>query len=654
MADQYFHFTLGPVQSFVAQARRTRDFWAGSFLLSWLSGVAMVAVKAQGGDIVFPVPDERFLAAIRGEQGTEAAPKQGSIPNRFMAKVDENFQPDAVINTVHAAWEGLADLIWREDLRGRLKGDQCAISQQIWQRQVQSCWEISWVLTDDVKASNLLDRRKNWRSHLPPPEPGVKCMMMAGLQELSGIAQPHATGLTDFWQRLNGGMLGLGLRQREYLSAIGFIKRRFVHHFQQLKLQCDGCAIHGWTLAPNVPSTSWIAASFWQAAVINQCTDNPALQQAVAELARAGVELNGKPDGKADTACINRARAAAKLQKFEWPQDGESLFKEALITAMGSAECQRDQDYAQQALDALVAVSKLTELPNPEPYYAVLLMDGDSLGKQMSDPERQPRISAALDAFISAVDGIVHRHSGFLVYAGGDDVMALMPVETALLCATELRNHYRQCFNAEQIRSSLSGAIECVHIRQPLTDVLANSHQLLDEIAKDQTGRDALAIRVSKHSGPHLVWSQPWGVLLGESDHPMPDIQALAQRFHATLPGSVFSGSFLYRLITLGEQLDWQALEDDNSTLQAMIVAELARSGVATDGRKVERTLLDTLAQQMLQLGTRYQRQADDAGVTSGFTKAAVTDANALKLLMFLARFCPFQPTAVTDTEVTS
>ena len=35
--QKYFHFTLGPVQSFVAQARRTRDFWAGSFLLSWLA-----------------------------------------------------------------------------------------------------------------------------------------------------------------------------------------------------------------------------------------------------------------------------------------------------------------------------------------------------------------------------------------------------------------------------------------------------------------------------------------------------------------------------------------------------------------------------------------------------------------------------------------
>jgi CRISPR-associated protein Cmr2 len=52
MSNRYFHFTLGPVQSFVAQARRTRDFWAGSFLLSWLSTVAIQAVIPVGLGVI--------------------------------------------------------------------------------------------------------------------------------------------------------------------------------------------------------------------------------------------------------------------------------------------------------------------------------------------------------------------------------------------------------------------------------------------------------------------------------------------------------------------------------------------------------------------------------------------------------------------------
>ena len=38
MADHILHISIGPVQKFVGQARRTRDLWAGSFLLSWMAG----------------------------------------------------------------------------------------------------------------------------------------------------------------------------------------------------------------------------------------------------------------------------------------------------------------------------------------------------------------------------------------------------------------------------------------------------------------------------------------------------------------------------------------------------------------------------------------------------------------------------------------
>ncbi len=52
--NKYLVFTLGPVQGFVAQSRRTRDLWAGSFLLSYLSGQAMNAVLNNGGEILKP------------------------------------------------------------------------------------------------------------------------------------------------------------------------------------------------------------------------------------------------------------------------------------------------------------------------------------------------------------------------------------------------------------------------------------------------------------------------------------------------------------------------------------------------------------------------------------------------------------------------
>jgi CRISPR-associated protein Cmr2 len=190
MKQQYFHFTLGPVQSFVAQARRTRDFWAGSFLLSWLSAVAMKAVIEQQGEIIFPKVSDNYLDWLENK-GQHPAPQQGCVPNRFKggwAQVPEDFNPEQVVASIQQAWAALAEQVWKQDLA------HCSgTTRDIWDRQVTQFWEISWALSDNDTESNLLDRRKNWRSYLPPEEAGVKCMMMDGWQELSGIATPYAS-----------------------------------------------------------------------------------------------------------------------------------------------------------------------------------------------------------------------------------------------------------------------------------------------------------------------------------------------------------------------------------------------------------------------------------------------------------------------------
>src|ERR1700728_909561 len=65
MTDRLLHFTLGSVQSFVAQARRTRDLWAGSFLLSWLAGRAMRVIVENGGSILVPdVKQDPLFVAV--------------------------------------------------------------------------------------------------------------------------------------------------------------------------------------------------------------------------------------------------------------------------------------------------------------------------------------------------------------------------------------------------------------------------------------------------------------------------------------------------------------------------------------------------------------------------------------------------------------
>lgn len=101
MNDQrLLHFSIGPVQDFVAQARRTRDLLAGSFLLSYLSGCAMAYITEHKGKIVFPrVHEDPLVKAIRKSGLKEPhvdGPWIGSLPNRFTASIPEDFRPGSM------------------------------------------------------------------------------------------------------------------------------------------------------------------------------------------------------------------------------------------------------------------------------------------------------------------------------------------------------------------------------------------------------------------------------------------------------------------------------------------------------------------------------------------------------------------------------
>ncbi|MBK6900380.1 MAG: type III-B CRISPR-associated protein Cas10/Cmr2 [bacterium] len=498
--SRYFHFTLGPVQSFVAQARRTRDFWAGSFILSWLSAVAMRAVEKQGGTIRFPEPDKDFMAAL---EGGVAGPKQGNVPNRFKAEVPASFDPKIVENTVRKAWRELAEAIWVADLKNSANIE----TRAIWDRQINAFWNIQWAIVDDAAAANTLDRMKNWRTHLPPDEPGVKCMMMDGWQELSGIAAPGAKALNEFWNKVrdNGANgMKIDLRETEHLCAIAFVKRRFARHFHKLSAVMPGSwRLEGWKLPNGVPSVHYLAAAHWLEKLLKATTDQGLSEKMWAFHDAAHALTGDYGEWDSNIRCVSEAGGSKKWQAL----DGTVFFDTMLENGNLWAE---KQDEAKALLDQLKKLRKAVKIGPVSPFYAVLLMDGDELGIHMSDANKQDAITKGLAKFTNKVPSIVQANNGFLIYAGGDDVLAALPLEDALSCAAALRAHYSSCFDLKIIPTSLSGAIEYAHIKMPLGKVLQDAHDLLTSIAKQGRGRDSVACRVWKPGGLTLEWAMPW------------------------------------------------------------------------------------------------------------------------------------------------
>src|SRR2546421_12724871 len=69
LMEYLFLASIGPVQSFIASARRTRDLQFGSWLLSELAkAAALQIVEAEGlNSLIFPAPKYQELLSFRSE-----------------------------------------------------------------------------------------------------------------------------------------------------------------------------------------------------------------------------------------------------------------------------------------------------------------------------------------------------------------------------------------------------------------------------------------------------------------------------------------------------------------------------------------------------------------------------------------------------------
>ncbi|WP_244299757.1 type III-B CRISPR-associated protein Cas10/Cmr2 [Rubrobacter xylanophilus] len=585
------HFTLGPVQGFVSQARRTRDLWSGSFLLSYLSGQAMRAVLDGGGKIAFPdvggqtnVTDPLLAAIMRRPLSTDENPQIGSLPNRFKAEVPDDFDPKRCRDAVQSGWKGIADVVWERYVAPVAEHGNG--TKEIWERQVESFWEMSWVSGEDPgdrSDQRWLDLRKNWRTHHPPAEPGDKCTLMGNWQEISGYVRARKRKSQDaFWNALRQESGELNLGEHERLCAIALIKRLFPGVAEE---------VIGWKLeAGTWPSTPYMAAVPW----IEEAHERSEAKEYLCIL-----EEDGTPRwafGEYDTKlpCLRGAGRFAKL-------DGNLFHKTALDNERAMPELSAQK--REKLLDVLSKLNRAVGHP-ASPFYALLLMDGDRLGSLLQHDQIDPKdVSRALARFTEGVDEIVGEHCGRTVYAGGDDVLALLPLDRALSAAEKLRERFLKSFDdvlgvrrpkgedGEPLRTTISAGLVFAHYNTTLRSVMREAHRLLDEVAKDKNGRDSLAVSVLTGSGRTVEWVSGWeespgGTLIARH------LQNLASSFDEQ-----FAGRFFYNV---RERFGVLTGEDDHTLIpgldaEKLLVAEYLKSREREGDREKAEAVIEQL-----------------------------------------------------------
>jgi hypothetical protein len=163
--------TLGPVQDFIAQARRTRDLWYGSHLLSELGRAAARALVDGGAMLIFPSLDAGApeLAACLAPLRTDNTPPQ-NIANKLLAEVPEGTDPQQLAK---AARKAVSDY-WRNEVAAPVR-TKCAglLAQNIdavWNEQTDSFLEFSasWLpLGDYAETRRQLEQAIAGRKLLP-------------------------------------------------------------------------------------------------------------------------------------------------------------------------------------------------------------------------------------------------------------------------------------------------------------------------------------------------------------------------------------------------------------------------------------------------------------------------------------------------------
>jgi len=661
-------FSVGPVQSFIAAARKVEDLWAGSHLLSRLAWEAMRPIcETLGPDaILFPrlrgipqvdlwlhdqmgLPDALFADCDWMQGSTDANPLfAAALPNRFVAVVPASQAAELAARCGKAAREWLlakglevVDLLL-EEAGFRSKGaprDETIYAYRQMREQLEGFPEIYWAAVpfslircgDEAKQRDLdvspllramapffgveegkpcgflatpawqvLCSELKWDdgTTLHAPNPGVLYpavfdlveRLLAAAKAVRPFTQSRQEGWRDSltgeteWLTTDRAQLGKSYRQQtdtlwarvakskpawakegEHLGALPAIKRLWPTLFAREVSQATGKEVGRFVVSTHTMALAhqldqWLEKGGPTAEGFDEKAKGAESVALPRRLIRRHRNNSALDDARRIPALLDDARESDDEKVWN---DAQKVIKETLGKALDKKEI------------------KL------ETYYALIMMDGDRMGAILSgdeesgtaisyrdsfhpqvrtgfkqhaarndlihrygeqrrplSPNRHLAISGALNDFSQTVvrHVVEMEHLGKLIYAGGEDVLAMLPVADMLSCIERLRHAYSgtvpegkdknrselckdrdtlyfydgfACLNGRLMRmmgrnaTASCGAV-IAHHQAPLSAVLREL-RAAEQRAKTEGGRDAFSITVIKRSGGTLHLTAKWG-----------------------------------------------------------------------------------------------------------------------------------------------
>ena len=536
MSKYLLNVSITPVQEFIAEARKIRDLWIGSYLLSYLTFKALEPfIKDTQCEIIYPHVEDSPFYRIEIERNS-VSPQSlqiASLPNHFLVVVPDEYKPKDLVdrskNSYQNFWLGNIAAVVKDRIQSAFNNIQQNIGwtgnkwDSLWDVQVEDHWQYMWVaipVTDNELKSNYQDKVKRIQRFLEERKltrtfeqwkgsTAIKCTQ-CGRREVLGPEDLQKN--SRFWSEIRA-KFKTEIREGDRLCAICIIKR-FIKASDILKKLKD----------IRFESTRDIAFIPFRKHLSMKQGDYIELIDK-ANLLRMHViphQENFTKVENIDSIYFYRDEILPKkLLKEFFPdiQKGTNEYEDK------KKELEAPSKELKEVLDKLYKDLMM----EPSKYYGVLFMDGDNMGKWMSGmlpeggsegftkekhKERSRRLGKTGN---EVMPRIVSGYHTPLVYSGGDDLLALAPVDYLLSLAFKVRQEFSsKGFYPE---ATTSAGMVIAHYSENLRRVLVEGRKAVErakELFKGQS-KDSFLITLILSSGTFITFGYRWFLNKGVS-----------------------------------------------------------------------------------------------------------------------------------------
>jgi CRISPR-associated protein Cmr2 len=635
---------LGPVQGFIASARRTHDLWIGSYTVAYLSVRAAVAIAEHSGPqaVVMPAlahvpaaqpllfPDKPPVdSAQRRNELFETLRERlrSSLSNKIVAVVSlaqARAAAQQATTASHTAWMDMAGAMKKQlaeaahgipaydkDPGGGWKGFEEQLDAHLEIDAVIQPWPqdltemrarlerldlkphdalapehdgkhsrgAAYGALYDLNHRMLAGHRKAQPQVWPEGDPRPKCSQCGQREQMGpveGSPQARRHALAALSEKLAGDTQresqreSLQFTRGEGLCAVCQTKRFAPELFYATERAGLGLDSERLTREERrrlraFPSTYSIASSpfrlrLMQALDGSRVRDRAAFQRVAERWARAVNHVLAKecldftPPGNLLPG-LSRGEVPSPAEMLtldgQWLYESSYQPETAWLDHYPERAGENNPNWTElanrlpEAFEAYREMRKQIEA-GPSSYFAVLQLDGDQMGKWLTGQHpNMPRVDELVaDKAAKAVprplypalhgdlsrrlaqlaielhDLVENIYLGRVVYSGGDDLLAFLPVQTALPCLRAIERMVRSKTYLGH-RVTVSAGMAIAHVRAPLSRALQAARGA-EEDAKEAGGKGTdrhahFAVHVLERSGAPLKVTLPWRVAGSET-----------------------------------------------------------------------------------------------------------------------------------------